>query len=162
MAVVDYFLKLDGIQGESQDSKHKNEIQIQSWSLQAANRGSASAGGGMGAGKVELGDVTFTKQIDKAGPKLFEYCCSGEPIKTATVIARKAGKDQQEYLKITFHDSIVSSYSLGGSDGSDVHPTEQVSLNFTKIEFEYKEQKADGTLGGSIKGGWNQKLNTKA
>lgn len=151
MAVADYFLKLDGIQGESQDDKHKNEIDLISWSQSATNRGSAASGGGMGSGKVSVDDIVFTKHVDKAGPKLFQHCCSGEPIKTAVLVARKAGKDQQEYLKITLHDSIVSSYSLSGASGADVHPTEQFSLNFSKIEFEYKEQKADGTLGGSMK-----------
>jgi type VI secretion system secreted protein Hcp len=157
MAVADYFLKLDGIQGESQDSKHSNEIQLESWSFGATNRGSASAGGGMGSGRVDLADISFVKRVDKAGPKLFQFCCTGEPVKTAVLVARKAGKDQQEYMKITLTDSLVSSYTLGGAEGSNVHATEQFSLNFSKIEFSYQEQKADGTLGGAVKFGWNAK-----
>jgi type VI secretion system secreted protein Hcp len=155
MAVADYFLKLDGIPGESQDSKHKGEIQLESWSWGATNRGSAGKSGGMGSGKADVQDIVFTKLIDKAGPKLFQACCSGEPIKTAVLVARKAGKDQQEYLKITLTDSIVSSHTIHGAAGADVHPTEQFSLNFTKIKYEYKEQKADGTLGGTTPGGWD-------
>jgi type VI secretion system secreted protein Hcp len=155
MAVADYFLKLDGIQGESKDSKHTNEIQIQSWSVGATNRGSAGVGGGMGSGKVDIADITFTKQICKAGPKLFNYCCSGQPIKTANFVARKAGKDQMEYLKITLTDSIVSSYNLGGSDGANIHPTEQFTLNFSKIEVSYQEQKPDGSGGGKVQANWS-------
>jgi len=162
MAVADYFLKLDGIQGESQDKGHTNEIALHSWSLGATNRGSAGMGGGMGSGKVDMGDVTFTKQVDKSGPKLFNYCCTGTPIPKAVFVARKAGKDQQEYLKITLSDSIVSSYNLGGSGGSDVHATEQFTLNFSKIEISYQEQKADGSLGGKVQTNWSTKTNTGA
>ncbi|MGA3127066.1 MAG: type VI secretion system tube protein Hcp [Candidatus Korobacteraceae bacterium] len=162
MAVADYFLKLDGIPGESQDSKHKGEIQLESWSHSATNRGTAGSGtGGMGAGKVDLGDLVFTKTVDKSGPKLFQACCSGEPIKSAVLVARKAGKEQQEYLKITLGDSLVSSYSLGASGGSDVMPTEQFSLNFSTIKIEYKEQKPDGSLGGSVPASWSRVNNTK-
>jgi len=78
------------------------------------------------------------------------------------LICRKAGKDQQEFLKITMSDVLVSSFQTGGSGSSDIVPTDQISLNFAKIEFEYKEQKADGTLGGGINAGWNVKENKKA
>ena len=52
MAVVDYFLKIDGIDGEAQDKTHKNEIQLESWSFGETNAGTAGMGLGMGAGKV--------------------------------------------------------------------------------------------------------------
>jgi type VI secretion system secreted protein Hcp len=81
---------------------------------------------------------------------LFLCCANGEHIKSATLTCRKAGKEQQEYLKYTFSDLLVSSYQTGGSAGNVV-PLDQISLNFTKVEFEYKEQKPDGSLGGSVK-----------
>ena len=71
---------------------------------------------------------------------------------------RKAGKEQQEYLKITFSDVLVSSYHTGGHEGSPI-PLEQIALNFAKVEFEYKEQKPDGTLGGAVKAGYDMKAN---
>jgi type VI secretion system secreted protein Hcp len=160
MAAVDYFLKIDGIDGESQDSKHKGEIELQSFSFGGSQSGTAAYGGGGGAGKVQLQDFHFVKETDKASPKLFLSCCNGGPIKTATLVARKAGKDQQEYLKITMSDLLVSSYQSGGSAG-DVIPTDQVSINFSKIEIEYKEQKGDGSLGGATKAGWDLKKNMK-
>ena len=46
MALVDYFLKIDGIQGESQDKTHKNEIEIMSFGWGATNTGTALVGGG--------------------------------------------------------------------------------------------------------------------
>lgn len=161
MASVDYFLKIDGIEGESQDSKHKNEIQIESFSFGETNSGTASLGGGFGAGKVVMNDFHFTMTVNKATPKLFQACASGEHIKSAVLVARKAGKDQQEFLKWTFNEVMVSSFQHGGSQG-DVVPVDQISLNFAKVQVEYKAQKPDGTLDGAIKAGWDQKANKAA
>ena len=115
MAVVDYFLKIDGIEGESQDDKHKNEIDVDSWSWGETNSGDAAARGGMGAGKVTLQDFHFVMKVNKATPKLMEACATGEHVKKAVLTCRKAGKQQQEYLKVTLNDLIVSSYQTGGS-----------------------------------------------
>jgi type VI secretion system secreted protein Hcp len=157
---VDYFLKFDGIDGESQDSKHKNEIEILSWSWGLTQTGSSGYGGGAGTGRVDIQDLSFTKRTDKASPKLFEKCATGEHIKHASLVARKAGAGQQEYLKIKFSDVLVSSVSTGGSGGDEV-PLETVGLNFAKYELEYKEQKPDGSLGGTIKSGYDIKANKK-
>jgi type VI secretion system secreted protein Hcp len=104
----------------------------------------------MGSGKVQMQDFHFVMRVNKASPLLFLCCANGEHIKSATLTCRKAGKEQQEYLKYTFSDLLVSSYQTGGSAGNVV-PLDQISLNFTKVEFEYKEQKPDGSLGGSVK-----------
>ncbi|MGB9106870.1 MAG: type VI secretion system tube protein Hcp [Terriglobales bacterium] len=157
MAAVDYFLKIDGIQGESQDDKHRNEISLDSWSFGESNAGTFSVGGGGGAGKVQMQDFHFVKRVDKAGPKLFLACANGEHISNALLTCRKAGKDQQEYLKVTFKDVLVSSYRTSGSGGSDLVPMEEISLNFAAIKFEYKEQKPDGSLGGSTVAEFNLK-----
>jgi type VI secretion system secreted protein Hcp len=155
MAVVDFFLKIDGIQGESQDKTHKNEIQLDSFSWGEVNSGTAAMGGGGGAGKVSMQDFHFVMKVNKASPKLLLACATGEHIKNAVLVCRKAGKEQQEYLKITFTDLLISSFQTGGAD---VLPTDQTSFNFSKIEYEYKEQKADGTLGGAVKVGYDIKV----
>ena len=161
MAAVDFFLKLDGIEGESADHKHKSEIDVESWSWGESNSGTMHQGGGGGAGKVAMQDFHFVMKINKASPKLMLACAGGDHIKTGLLTCRKAGKDQQEFMTIKFTDLLVSSYQTGGSGSSEIVPTDQISMNFAKIEFEYKEQKADGTLGGSIKTGWNAKENKK-
>jgi len=161
MASVDYFLKIDGIEGESADHKHKNEIDIDSWSWSEHQTGASHTGGGGGAGKVSMGDFHFVMRVNKASPKLMLACADGEHIKKAVLTCRKAGTEQQEFLKITMSDLLVSSFQTGGSGHSDVVPQEQISLNYSKIEFEYKEQKADGTLGGAVKAGWDVKANKK-
>jgi len=161
MSAVDYFLKVDGIEGESQDAKHKAEIDLESWSWGATQTGTNPAGGGAGAGKVAMQDFHFVMKVNKATPKLILACASGQHIPKAILTCRKAGGKQEEFLKYTFSDVLVSSYQTGGSGGADIVPTEQISLNYAKMEVEYKEQKADGTLGGAIKAGWDLKKNEK-
>jgi type VI secretion system secreted protein Hcp len=151
MAAVDYFLKIDGIQGESKADKHKDEIDIESFSWGATQSGTFAAGGGGGAGRVSMQDFRFTMGVNKASPALFLACAQGDHLKNATLTCRKAGKDQQEFMKFTMSDVLVSSFQTGGSGGGDVVPTDQISLNFAKIEVEYKEQDATGKLVGSIK-----------
>ncbi len=155
---VDYFLKIDGIEGESADAKHGKEIDILAWSWGESNSGGQAYGGGGGAGKVSMNDFTFTMRINKASPKLLLACASGEHIKSALLTCRKAGKEQQEYLKITFSELLISNYSTGGSAGDEV-PVDNISLNFAKIEYEYYPQKPDGTLDAKVPVHWNLKEN---
>jgi type VI secretion system secreted protein Hcp len=159
MATVDYFLKIDGIEGESQDKTHKNEIQLNSFSWGATNAGTMATGGGGGAGKVQFHDFSFAKTVDKASPKLMLACATGEHIKNAILTCRKAGKEQQEYLKYTFTDLLISSFQIGGTE---VLPTDQISFNCTQVQMDYKEQKADGTLGGAISTKYNLKTQSSA
>src|SRR5215471_12513623 len=163
MAAVDYFLKIEGIpQAESPDDQYKGSdgwIQIESWSFGASQGGTMAYGGGGGAGKVSMQDFHFVMKVNKASPKLFLACADGEHIKKAVLTCRKAGKEQQEFLKVTMSDLLVSSFQTGGSGQSDIVPTDQISLNYSKIEFEYKEQKPDGTLGGAVKAGYDLKAN---
>lgn len=155
----DYLLEVDGIKGESSDSKHKETIEIQSFSWGNSNSGSHGTGGGGGAGKVSFQDIHFTTSVNKSSPKLMQFCATGEHIKKAVLFVRKQGKDQQEAYTVTLEDLLVSSYQSGGSEGSGALPVDQFSLNFTKIKFEYKPQKADGTLDGPVTGTWNLKTN---
>ena len=152
---------MPALRGESTDAKHKDEIQLESWSWGATQSAVAHAGGGAGAGKVSMQDFHFVMRVNKASPKLLQACADGTHLTRADLVCRKAGKDQQEFLKFTFTDIIVSSYQTGGSGASDIVPLDQVSLGFSKIEVEYKEQKADGTLGASSKAGWDLKTNKK-
>jgi len=145
---VDYFLKIDGIEGESQDAKHKGEIDVLSWGFGATQSETTHNGGGGGVGKVNIQDLHFESHISKAGPKLFLACAEGDHIKQAILTARKASGQQQEYYKITISDLLVSSCQTGTSSKNEIiSPIDQVSLSFSKIDILYREQKPDGTLG---------------
>lgn len=160
MADSDCFLKLEGIPGESADDKHKEEIDILSWSWGASQPGSMAYGGGGGAGKVNMQDFSFSMRNGKASPQIMLACASGKHIKSAVLTCRKAGEEQQEYLTFTLTDIIISSFQTGGSGGGDV-PIESFSLNFAKVEMQYKPQGSDGTLGSMVKTGWDLKANKK-
>jgi type VI secretion system secreted protein Hcp len=159
MAAVDYFLKIDGIEGESHDDKHKNEIHIDSFSWSEKQEGTHSGGGGGGAGKVKMGDFHFTMKVNKSSPKLMLACANGEHIKSAVLTCRKAGGKAEGFYSITLSDLLVSSYQTTGSGHGDLIPHDQITLNYSKIEFEYKEQKKDGSMGSPIKAGWDAKAN---
>jgi type VI secretion system secreted protein Hcp len=146
MAAVDYFLKIDGIPGESQDAKHKDEIHILSFSFGATQGGTHAFGGGGGAGKVSMQDFHFMMTVNKASAKLFLACATGEHIKEAILTCRKAGKEQQEYLKIKFNDLLVSSYQVNGDANANHLPVDSISLNFAKIHIDYKVQDEKGAL----------------
>lgn len=154
---VDYFLKIEGIEGESHDHKHKNEIDVLSFSWGETQTGTHAGGGGGGAGKVSMQDFHFVMKVNKASPKLLLACANGEHIKSAIMTVRKAGKDQQDFMKIKFTDLLVSSYQTGGSSSGDEIPMDQISLNYAKIEYSYQMQMPDGTLGGPIKAGYDLK-----
>jgi type VI secretion system secreted protein Hcp len=149
-AASDYQLEIDGNKGESSDRNHKDTIEIESFSWGVTNSGAHSSGGGGGAGKVSFSDISVTKLVDKSSPLLFKRAATGQHIKKATLFVRKAGGEQQEYMKITLEDLIVSSFKTAPSKSSDSVPLESVSMNFSKIEFSYAPQKADGSLGSPL------------
>ena len=146
---VDTFAKIGDIKGESQDDKHKEEIELLSWSWGVNQTGTMGSGSGAGAGKANFSDFTFNHYVDKASPNLMKACATGEHIKEATITARKAGKGQQEFLIIKMNDVIVTSVASGGS--AEVGATaEHVVLRFAKVDLEYKPQKADGSLDAGV------------
>ena len=146
---ADIFAKVGDIKGESLDSKHKDEVEVLSWSWGVTNVAPISGGSGGGQGKASFSDFNFTHHIDKASPVLLKACATGEHIKEATVTVRKAGKGQQEFLIIKMNDVIITSVNLSGA--GDVPATaEHITLQFAKVDLEYKPRKADGSLDAGL------------
>jgi len=141
----DIFAKIGDIKGESADDKHKDEIEVLSFSWGVANTATIGAGGGgAGAGRATFHDLSFTHTIDKASPRLLQACATGSHLKEATITHRKAGKGQQEFLVIKMNDIIITGVSLGDSSGGGT--SENVTLAFAKIDLEYRPQRPDGSL----------------
>jgi type VI secretion system secreted protein Hcp len=143
----DIFAKLGDIKGESLDSKHKDEIEVLSYSWGLTNAGSMAHGSGGGEGKATFHDLSFVHAVDKASAVLMQACATGVHLKEGTITHRKAGKGQQEYLIVKMTDIIVTGVQHGGS--GDGH-SENVSLAFAKVSLEYKPQKPDGSLDAGI------------
>ena len=143
----DIFAKIGDIKGESLDDKHKDEIEVLSWSWGVSNPVTAAVGAGAGAGRASFHDLSFTHKIDKASPALMQACATGVHLKEATITHRKAGKGQQEFLVIKMNDVIVTSVTHEDhGDGT----SEGITLAFAKVDLEYKPQKADGSLDAAV------------
>jgi type VI secretion system secreted protein Hcp len=155
---ADMFLEIDGIKGESADDKHKEQIELSSWSWGASQTSSMAAGTGGGAGKVQFQDFHVQKAYDKSSPNLLVFCAEGKHIKSIKLHQCKAGGKKEEFLTMTFSDCLITNVSPGAS-GENI--TETMSFAFAKVKVEYKAQKADGTLDAPITGGWDVKSGKK-
>lgn len=159
VSASDMFLKIGNIKGESTDDKHKDWIEVLSWSWGTSTGTGKTKRGAVPAQCVQ--DLVLTKLVDSSSPQLIMNGVLGEAEKEATLVMRKAGKDQQEFLVIKMQDVLVSSYQTGGSSGSEAQLMDQLVLHFNSIQGEYRPQRADGTLGTpvsfSITGGCTDK-----
>jgi type VI secretion system secreted protein Hcp len=149
---IDCHLKLDGVKGDSTHAKHKDEIALHSWSWGVTNS-SNSSGGGMAVGKGTHQDLHFTKKFDGASPNLSKNCAAGKHFKEATLSMSLAGGKQEDFLVIKLKEVFITSHQVSASTGGEV--TDQASMSYGDIEYAYKPQKADGSLGGDIKFGWD-------
>src|SRR6266567_4592194 len=119
------YLKIEGIKGESQDSKHRDEIDVMSFSWGVSQSGSVIGGGGGGAGKATHQDFSFVLKVDSSSPLLYKFLATGAHIKVATLTLQRAGKEQVDYLKYKFEDILISSFApatdAGPAEGPAPH-----------------------------------------
>lgn len=148
-ASADMFLKIEGIQGESVDRDHADEIDVLAWSWGMTNSGSMHVSGGGTSGKSSFQDISVTKYVDRTTPNLIQKLATGDHYPSAILTIRKAGADPLEYLVITLTDVLVTSISTGG-DGTEGKVTEKITLNFKTFELVYKPQQADGSGGAPV------------
>lgn len=146
----DYFLKLEGIEGESPDPKHAGELQLLHFNMRVSNRGRmADYGGGS---KAVFEDVVCYMYADCAYPKLKLACATGENIPKGVLTCRKAGKSQHEYLRVNLTDLLITKCEItsGKHEAFGEEPVVEFSISFVKKQVEYREQRPDGSLGGSM------------
>jgi type VI secretion system secreted protein Hcp len=153
---VDFFLKLDGIDGESQDDKHKNEITVSSFSWGAIQTTSVAGTGGSGAGKASLQDLNIMKHYDVASTPIYKALLTGTHIKTGVLTAVKSGGDGSPFMTITLGELFVTSIQISGS--SEV-PMEGVSFSYNTIKTQYAQQDETGKLNVKAAVGYNLKAN---
>ena len=157
-AASDIFLRLDGIQGESVDAKHKSEIDVLSFSLGFVNQLAGGTGGGGGAGKVSCGDVNLVKNIDRSSPSLISSVMTGKHIKSGVLTFTTGGAGGPTYYTLAMTDviatSIVQSDSAGGPK-----ITEQLTLNASAFSFRYRPQNPNGSLGATVRFDFDCKAN---
>lgn len=157
---LDMFLEIDGVEGESGDALKAGAIDVLAWSWGMSQSGTMHSGGGGGAGKVSVQDLSITKWIDKSSTELMLQTCTGEHFDNAVLTVRKAGGEALEYLVITMEKVMVTSISTGGSGGED-RLTENISLNFATVKVQYAMQDESGGAGAKPEVGWDIAGNTK-
>ena len=157
MALVDYFMKIDGIKGESKDAKHKDEIELLSYGFGSTQPTTMDFGGGGGAGKAQLQDFLFTMNVNISSPKLWLACCTGDHIKSAIFTARKAGKEQKDYFRIVLEQVMVSNYQSGGTNEANGVPVDSVSLSYAKMVIHYDIQDEKGLVKPGARAGYDLK-----
>lgn len=154
---IDVYLQIDGIKGESADSKHKDWIECQSvnWSLNQPKSATASTGGGHTAERAELSEVSFSKVADLASPILAQHCAMGKTIPRAKFeFMRADGQgDPIKYYEVELENVLISHVAQGVA-GGDVMG-ESVGLKFSKVKWKYTQQKIGGGSGGNTAGGWD-------
>ena len=156
-----YFLRIEGIAGESADAKHKGEIEVESFSFGVSQSASGAGGGaGGGAGKAAFEDLHVVARFGKAGPRLLQACATGEHLRSAVLTGRRDGTAGFEFVTLTLSDVLVSAYQ-SGAPSADVIPSDAFSLAFAKLQIEHKAQKADGSAGESTVAGFDVRRNTK-
>ncbi len=156
---ADIFAKIGDIKGESGDAKHKEEIEVLSFSWGVSNPASVGVGaGGGGAGKATFQDLVIVHRVDKASPLLMQACATGKHLSDATISHRKAGKGQQEYLVVKLNDVRVTAVTHSGTDQPETS-AETVSLSFAKVHLEYRPQEPDGSLDAPIHFKYDVKTN---
>jgi type VI secretion system secreted protein Hcp len=151
---VDMVMKIDDLPGESKISGKEGWIDVLAWSWGASNSANAHYGGGSGAGKVNVQDLSLTKYVDMTSCSLLLKCCDGTHFEKATLIVRKAGTNALEYVTVEMEQVFITSVSTGGSGGED-RLTENVTLNFAKVKVQYKGQSATGAEEGGNDMTWD-------
>lgn len=158
----DIFLDLGTvIKGESKDAVYSRKIDILDWEWEMSQTATFHTGGGGGSGKVNIDNLSVTKNVDTSTPNLMLYCAKDNHFSEGKLVVRKAGGEQIEYLVIKMEKILVSKYSVYASTEEKFF-VEKVELNFAKVSVEYVAQKDDGTGEATISFGWNIEKNIEA
>ncbi len=159
----DAFVKIEGIEGESSDSKHTGWIEALNFSCGATQEVSftASSAGGATAERVDIKPFTFTKQVDSSTPKLFQACAAGTHFdKIIMELHRAGGSDKVKFLEYELSNCIICDIATNVNGGD--FPYESISINFGRIRITYSKQKREGGgLAGNISAGWDLQKNCK-
>jgi type VI secretion system secreted protein Hcp len=158
--VADYFLKVDGIPGESADAKHKDEIDVLAFSWGLSQTGAAATGSGGASGKAVFDDLIVVARTSRASPQLWFACANGTHLKSAVLTCRSRGKAAVEFLTIQLTDVVIASYEIDGSDEGP--PVDQISLSYGRIETKYTPADQTGKLQSPIGTGWDVKVGKEA
>ena len=158
----DAFFKVDGVEGESTDSKHKSEIEVLSfsWGVTQAITGTVSSSGTFSGQRCDMSPLVVQKLLDKASPKPAQACAAGEHFNSAILTLCRAGGDKQPYMEYKLSDVLIASVRSAARGEGGV-PTEEVVLRYAKIEMTTRRSAPTGSLPARAPVGWDLKENKK-
>jgi type VI secretion system secreted protein Hcp len=159
--VIDAFLKVDGIAGESTDEKHVAEIEIVSFrhGVMQGPGSDPSTSGNLSAGRCEHHDFSVVKTMDIASAPLYAACCSGKHIPTITLSVHRAGGSKVKYFEVKLTDVLVSSINYMAAGNSGELPNEEITFKYGRIDWTYTKTKLDGSAAGNTVAFWDLKTN---
>ena len=148
-------LKVGSIKGESLIAKHEGEIDVLSWHWGLTQSHSGQTGSKLGTGTADVKDLTIVKYVDAASPTLIQECFYGTDQTSAILtVIRAAGKEALEFLKITMSGIVIVSSVASGDPLPNVADrySETLTLNFSKVKFEYTPLGAGNAKGATAVG----------
>ncbi len=158
-AADDYFLKLDGVTGETTTGQTQGTIAVRSFEWGAENKTTVgAASGGAGAGKASLHELTIEKSVDSTSPVLFQKLGQGASIPGMELVARKASATgSQIYMRYSFQPVFITSQTQDGSGDDGI--TEKLTFAYGAVKQTFVKQGATGAPATNVFGAWNQVTN---
>lgn len=145
----DIFLKLGTIKGESQDDKHKGEIDVLAWSWGQSSGSAQTKKGPVPVACIQ--DLQLTKLIDSSSPDLIMMGVTGQVVPSAVLTLQRPGELQGlEFFILRLTNVTVPSYQVGGDDQPGSIPLENIVVHFDTMQGEYRPQRSDGSLGQAV------------
>lgn len=142
------------IKGESQEKDHKDWVYVESISNSVMRSIQEGATGVQRSnGETTLGDIVCVKTWDSSSPKLAESVANGVFMPEVVIhLTSTINKKNCTNLEIKLTDVILTSYSFHGSGSQDPVPTEEITMNYTKIEWTYTKFNDQGKSDGQFPG----------
>lgn len=158
--VYNAFLYLEGIQGESTDHYHKDEIDVLSWSWQMSSSSTMTLGVASGFGEVIIRPIIIIKQIDKSSPLISLNLLKGSVITEAVlkIAPVLTAGDSFDVVRITMKNVRIVHQCVEG-EGTTIR--EKVALSFGSICYRYIQLKLDGSPGTVIEKCWDLEAHTE-
>jgi type VI secretion system secreted protein Hcp len=160
----DYFLKIDGVTGESTTGTTPGVIAVDGFEWSAENKTTInSTTGGAGAGKATLNQITIEKPVDSTSPQLFGMLGQGAKINGMELVARKAGPTGTApiYMRYTFQLAYVNSQTQTGEAGDEgIH--EKLTFSYGAVKQTYIKQSPNGGPATTVFSAWNQVTNASS
>jgi type VI secretion system secreted protein Hcp len=139
------YMKLKDIEGEGGEGGHKGWVLIESMSSPIYRSITEGAKDQERArGSTTAGDIVVVRKVDKSSPKLQNLCFTGKVNKEVLIdFCAEANNKEEPYMQWKLENVIVSSYSIHAHESGSPVPTEEVTMNYTKVEFKYIVLKKD-------------------